>query len=67
MQTGLELIAQERSKGFNNLKEYNFASDFDIINKGIQFAYNTNSKLKLELLIKSGALIAAEIDRLQAS
>ncbi len=64
--TGIELIAEERAKGYNNLKEENFSSDFDVINKGVQFAYDTKSNLKQELLIKAGALIAAEIDRLQA-
>ena len=63
--TGAELIAQERNKGFNNLKEEDFASDFDIINSGVQYAYSKKSGLRMELLIKAGALIAAEIDRLQ--
>jgi len=64
METGIELIAKERARGYNNLKEENFASDFNVINKGIQFAYNANSSLKAEVLVKAGALISAEIDRL---
>ncbi len=64
MKTGIELISEERQKGYNNLKENNFVLDFKVINEGILYAYTTNSPLKMELLIKAGALIAAEIDRL---
>lgn len=67
MKTGIKLITEERVKGYHNLKAKNFKDDFNIINKGVQFAYDTNSKLKHELLVKAGALIAAEIDRLQST
>jgi len=67
MKTGIELISEERAKGFDNLKEADFANDFDVINKGVKYAYAVKSEMRLELLIKAGALIAAEIDRLQNS
>ncbi len=62
--SGVELIAGERAKGYNNLKEEKFASDFEVLNKGVQYAYKTKSNLTAEVLIKGGALIAAELDRL---
>jgi len=67
MKTGIELIAEERTKGYNNLKEEVFASDFNTLNKAVQYAYTNKSEMRKELLIKSGALIAAEIDRLSAT
>ncbi len=62
---GVGMIAFERSQGYNNLKEKDFKSDFSAINKAVQYAYSSNSILRIELLVKSGALIAAEIDRLK--
>lgn len=65
--TGIELIAEERLRGYDpiNYNGSDIGGDLLTIQKGIRYAIDTNDERLPELLIKTGALIAAEIDRLQ--
>jgi hypothetical protein len=65
---GVKLIAAER-KRYGNEIHYDgsdIAEDFLTLQKGLRHAIDTKDPRLQELLIKSGALIAAEIDRLQS-
>ncbi len=66
MKSGIELITEEKEQGYDNLQDGDFPRDFEVLSSGIQFAYKTKSDQTIELLIKTGAFIAGEIDRLQS-
>jgi hypothetical protein len=68
--SGVELIAEERKifppHPIRHFPHEDIGTDMEVIAKGLREAIDANDDRLLKILVGAGALIAAEIDRLQS-